>query len=60
MKTILFHKTYSDESLYDLPEDVGDACNPNFSPEYASLPEDEHRFKKGTFTVTITWHGDDP
>jgi hypothetical protein len=51
---VIFQKNYDDESLYDMPEDLGYAVDEE-NPDYHKLPEDEHGLKKGTFTVTITW-----
>lgn len=55
MKILLFEKTYSDESLIDLPEDVGDAVSVDYSDTYKKLPQDEHGYRKGSFKVTIEW-----
>ena len=52
---IIFEKEYSDESLYDLAEDVGESVMDYHNPKYKKLPEDEDGFKKGIFTVTIEW-----
>lgn len=49
--TIIFKKYYSDESLYDLSNDISDVFD---SPEYKELPE-EDGFKLGTFKVKIEW-----
>jgi len=53
MKTI-FNKTYCDESLYDLFEDLDLTYNQNYKdlPGMKRYPE----FKRGTFIVTVTWH----
>lgn len=59
MNKVIFSKKYDDESLYDLPEDIGDAVNSDYNPEYDALPSNEDGdFKLGTFTVTITWNND--
>lgn len=48
MKVIL-KREYSDESMYDLSEDIYEAI------QDANLPKDEYEFIKGMFTVTIEW-----
>lgn len=59
MNKVIFSKQYDCESLYDLPEDVGDAVNSDYNPKFDELPSDEYSyFKQGTFTVTITWNND--
>ena len=54
MKT-LFEKEYDDESLYDLGRDMAEALDPEYNELVTGLPQDEHGFRKGIFTVTITW-----
>jgi len=51
----LFKRSYSDESAYDLAEDVMDALNPEYNSLVKEIPMDEWSFRTGTFTVTITW-----
>lgn len=46
---MLFNKTYSDESLIDLQDDI------EWELEHAGLEKDEHGFRPGTFTVIIEW-----
>ena len=52
---IVFDKSYSDESLIDLDQDIRWALEEDF----AVIPKDEHGFSKGEFRVTITWSNDD-
>jgi len=51
MKT-LFQKKYSDESLYDLEEDIHFALAAD-NPKFAEIPVDDNGFREGTFIVTI-------
>lgn len=45
----IFEKTYTDESLHDLVEEVYDIG------EAFSFPVDENGFRRGTFKVTVIW-----
>jgi hypothetical protein len=47
-KTV-FEKDYSDESLYDLLDDV------SFGMDDEHIPRDKNGLREGTFRVTITW-----
>ena len=51
----LFEKTYNDEGLYDLPEDIGDAMDGNYNKLMTKLPVDEYGFILGQFKVTVEW-----
>jgi hypothetical protein len=51
----LFEKDYDGESLCDLGRDVHEVLSSEFNEQVAMIPQDEHGFCKGTFTVTITW-----
>lgn len=55
----IFRKEYSDESLYDLGQDVEEAINPEYNDLITKIPKDEHGFMKGSFQVTIEWVQDD-
>lgn len=55
MKLEIFMKTYSEESMVDLEEDIAYMYHED---DYKKIPEDEDGFKKGTFTVTIIWNND--
>lgn len=57
-KTV-FQKDYSDESLIDLDENLHDNLNNSeINPLVKDIPHDEHGFRSGTFTVTVTWKPD--
>jgi hypothetical protein len=52
---IIFDKSYSDESLVDLSEQVMDAiCDDSLN-----LPTDEYGLRKGIFKVVVTWESED-
>ena len=51
-------KSYSDESLSDLDRDITEAFDEIYNPMVASIPKDEHGFRKGTFTVSVMWFDD--
>lgn len=51
---MIFRKRYSDESMYDLSNDISGLFD---DEAYLELPE-EDGFKTGTFTVTVTWEED--
>lgn len=55
---IVFLQTYDGESLYDLSRDIGEAFEEAYNPIMKSIPVDEHGFQKGSFTVSILWHGE--
>lgn len=55
---VIFKKRYSDESAYDLPEDVADALDGDLNELMNDVPWNDDGFRKGTFTVTITWDND--
>lgn len=54
MKT-LFENEYSDEELHDVGRDILEVLGSEFNEQMLELPKDEHGFRKGIFTVTITW-----
>jgi hypothetical protein len=54
----IFKKEYDGESICDLSRDVSEAFDERFNPAVADIPEIEHGFPAGTFTVTITWKAD--
>lgn len=60
MTKVLFSRDYSDESLYDVGQDIEDAVS-DLNPVYKTLPRwaDTPEFRSGTFTVTITWSPDE-
>lgn len=51
----IFSKNYSDEELYDLNRDIHECFQSDFNPIVATIPQDKHGFKKGTFKVTVEW-----
>ena len=53
--TVLFEKQYDGESLYDVDRDIAEAFDERFNPKVSVVPQDEHGFQKGTFTVKIEW-----
>lgn len=50
---VLLQREYSDESLGQDINDIGEFIFE--SRNYLKLPECDCGFKKGTFTVTVTW-----
>lgn len=52
----IFEKKYDSESLYDLDRDISEAISEDYNPKMSRLPQDEHGFHKGTFTVSIVWN----
>ncbi|UKL14775.1 hypothetical protein C121_42 [Stenotrophomonas phage C121] len=51
----LLLKTYDGESLCDTDRDFAEAFDVNFTPALKNIPQDEHGFCKGKFTVHIKW-----
>ena len=51
---MIFRKRYSDESMYDLSNDMADLF---YEEAYLELPE-EDGFKTGTFNETVTCEED--
>lgn len=56
---LVFKKKYSDEELCDLGRDIHEAFDERFNPAVAGIPCDEHNFRTGQFTVTVTWSPDE-
>lgn len=54
----LFEEVYSGESIVDIYRDVSEAVDGRMNPLMAEVPQDEHGFAKGTFTVSIVWTPD--
>lgn len=57
----VFEKEYSDECLYDLCRDVSEAVDPKYNPVIKDIPDmkDCEGFRRGYFTVKITWKDDE-
>lgn len=55
MSLTIFNKEYDGESLYDLPEDVGDSVNEDYNRAMSKVPKDPYGFPIGKFTVSIVW-----
>ena len=55
----LLKKTYCGESLCDVDRDVSEVFDPDFTPQAANIPRDEHGFSKGSFIVTVEWRNDE-
>lgn len=53
--SVVFERDYSDESLVDASEDIGEIYGHEL---FKVLPEDEYGFKQGTFKITVTWRPD--
>ena len=51
----IFEKEYDGESIYDVQRDVIEAFDARFNPMVTNIPQDEHGFHLGTFTVKIEW-----
>lgn len=51
----IFEKEYDGESIYDVQRDVIEAFDAKFNPVVKDIPQDEHGFQRGTFTVKIEW-----
>ncbi len=51
----LYVKQYDGEPLYDVQRDIIECFDGVFNEIAKSIPQDEHGFKTGTFTVTVTW-----
>lgn len=52
----VFNREYSDESMIDLPEDIGDYSE--FKNMHL-IPKDRYGFHSGTFKVVVTWQKDE-
>lgn len=55
----IFEKEYDGESIYDLQRDVIEAVDASFNPMVNDIPQDDHGFQLGTFTVKIEWRLND-
>lgn len=53
---VLLQREYSDESLGQDINEIGEFIFE--SSNYLKLPEDDCGFKKGIFTLTVTWSPD--
>jgi hypothetical protein len=51
----LFGKAYSGEELVDVERDIIESFDPRFNLLAKVIPQDEHGFPEGSFTVTIEW-----
>lgn len=51
----IFEKEYDGESIYDVQRDVIEAFDARFNSLVKNIPQDEHGFQLGTFTVKIEW-----
>ncbi len=54
----LFKKEYGGEDIADLGRDVQEALDEDYNLEMLKVPQDDGHIAKGTFTVTIKWHGE--
>lgn len=52
---LLLNKRYSAEELCDVQRDVLEAFDSDFTPQAAGIPQDEHGFETGTYTVIVKW-----
>lgn len=54
----MFEKTYDGESIVDAFRDFSEAFDERFNPTVSEIPQDEHGFQLGKFTVTIKWENE--
>ncbi|QYW02233.1 hypothetical protein PP740_gp034 [Stenotrophomonas phage Philippe] len=52
---ILMREAYSGESISDVFRHVEEAFDARMTPQFGLIPQDEHGFQKGAFTVVIKW-----
>ena len=52
---VIFKKEYDGESVVDMERDVFESLNPDFNELAVQIPQDQHGFHEGTFTVTLSW-----
>jgi hypothetical protein len=55
MRSVIFKKEYSGESLCDLDRDISEAIDEHYNMDMAEIPKDEYGFPLGDFKVTIEW-----